>query len=97
MVYSGTFLMVQWLRLRVSTTGGTSLIPGQGTKILHATQCGQKKKSILTESPFQHQPLPLLCHLPYRTGILITFHHTFPVVLFVKKLTKCTCFLFHKN
>ena len=41
-VYSGTFLMVQWLRLRTSTTGRTSLIPGQGTKILHATQYGQK-------------------------------------------------------
>ena len=27
-----------------STAGGTSLIPGQGTKILQATQYGQKKK-----------------------------------------------------
>ena len=40
----GNSLAVQWLRLHASTTGGMGLIPGQGTKILHATQCGQKKK-----------------------------------------------------
>ena len=28
-----------------STAGGTSLIPGQGTEILHAMQRGQKKKN----------------------------------------------------
>ena len=54
--------MVQWLRLRVSTTGGTSLIPGQGTKILHATQCGQKKKKythrIPIPAPASATPLP---------------------------------------
>ena len=32
----GTSLVVQWLRLRASTTGGTGLLPGQGTKIPHA-------------------------------------------------------------
>ena len=32
--------------LRASTAGGTSSIPGQGTKIPHATQCGQKKKKL---------------------------------------------------
>ena len=36
--------MVQWLRLRASTAGGTGSIPGWGTKILHAARCGQKKK-----------------------------------------------------
>ena len=30
-------LAVQWLRLHASTAGGTDLIPGQGTKIPHAT------------------------------------------------------------
>ena len=41
----GTSLAVQWSRLHTSTAGGTGLIPGQGTKILHATaRCGQKKK-----------------------------------------------------
>ena len=30
--------MVQWLRLHASTAGGKDLIPGRGTKNLHATQ-----------------------------------------------------------
>ena len=34
--------MVQWLRLRASTAGGTGPIPDWGTKILHAAQ--PKKK-----------------------------------------------------
>ena len=42
--YGGTSLAVQWLRLHVSTAGGTGLIPGLGTKILHAAWCGQKIK-----------------------------------------------------
>ena len=42
--FSGTSLAVQWLRLRTPYTGGMGLIPGQGTKILHAAWCGQKKK-----------------------------------------------------
>ena len=37
--------MVQWLRLRIPNAGGTRSIPGQGTKILHATWPGQKKKT----------------------------------------------------
>ena len=36
----GKSLATQWLRLQTSTTGGAGSIPGQGTKILHATQCG---------------------------------------------------------
>ena len=36
--------MVQWLGVYLSTTGGTSLIPGQGTKILNAAGNGKKKK-----------------------------------------------------
>ena len=39
----GTFLVVQWLRLGAFNAGGTGLIPGLGTKILHDTWCGQKK------------------------------------------------------
>ena len=38
----GNSLVGQWLGLRASTAGGTGSIPGQGTKIPHATQCGQK-------------------------------------------------------
>ena len=37
-------MQVQWLRLQASTTTGLGLIPGWVTKILHATQHGQKKK-----------------------------------------------------
>ena len=32
----GTSLVVQWLRIRLPGHGDTSLIPGWGTKILHA-------------------------------------------------------------
>ena len=39
-----TSLAVLWLRLCASTAGGTGLIPGQGTKIPHATWCSQKQK-----------------------------------------------------
>ena len=41
---SGTFLAVQWLRLHASTEGVTGSIPGWGSKIPQAVQCGQKKK-----------------------------------------------------
>ena len=37
----GTSLVVQWLRLCASHAGGMGLIPGQGTKIMHAVQCGK--------------------------------------------------------
>ena len=40
----GTPLVVQWLRLHTPNAGGTGLIPGRATKILHATWRGQKKK-----------------------------------------------------
>ena len=36
---TGTFLVVQWLRIRAPTTGGAALIPRVGrTNILHAAQ-----------------------------------------------------------
>ena len=40
----GTSLAVQGLRLHFPNTGSTGSIPGQGTKILHGSECGQKKK-----------------------------------------------------
>ena len=43
--YLGTSLVVQWLRLRASTLGGTGSIPGRGTKILHDVQGTAKKKT----------------------------------------------------
>ena len=36
----GNSLAVQWLRLRASTAGGTGLIPGQETNILHVVAGG---------------------------------------------------------
>ena len=46
-VYAGTSPVVQWLRLDAPTAGGTSSIPGWGTKSPHATRHGQKIKSFL--------------------------------------------------
>ena len=40
----GTSLVVQWLMLHASNAVCMSLIAGQGTKIPHAAQCGQKIK-----------------------------------------------------
>ena len=45
-----TSLVVQWLRLCASTAGGLGLIPGQGTKIPHATWHNQKKKNKKTKN-----------------------------------------------
>ena len=39
---AGDSLVVQQLRLSDSTAGGAVLIPGPGTKILHAAQHSQK-------------------------------------------------------
>ena len=38
----GTSLVVQWLKLHASTAEGMGSIPGQGTKILHATRPSQE-------------------------------------------------------
>ena len=40
----GDFPVVQWLRLCASNAGGAGSIPGQGTKIPHASWHGQKLK-----------------------------------------------------
>ena len=39
-------LVVQWLGLHASTAGGIGLIPGQRTKTLHASRCGQTKNKL---------------------------------------------------
>ena len=39
----GTSLVVQCLRLCTSNAEGTGSFPGSGTKIPHASWCGQKK------------------------------------------------------
>ena len=43
-------LVVQWLGLSASTTGGTGLIPDQGTKIPHAMRHSPKKKKESTNN-----------------------------------------------
>ena len=42
----GTFLAIQWLGLCSPNAGDMGLIPGWGTKILHASWLGQKKKKV---------------------------------------------------
>ena len=42
-VNTGTFLVVQWLRLHAPNAGGMGSNPGQGTKILHDTWYNQNK------------------------------------------------------
>ena len=44
MPLSRTSLVVHWLRLYAFSAGIEGLIPGLGTKILHATQHSQKKE-----------------------------------------------------
>ena len=45
-----TSLVVQWLGLQASASGGTGSIPGQGWKISHAAQCNQKRVKSLFPS-----------------------------------------------
>ena len=48
-MHSRDFLVVQWLRLSASTSGGTGSLPGQGTKIPCAT-LWPKTKQILKDT-----------------------------------------------
>ena len=45
--------------------GGTSLIPGQGTRILHAMQYSQKKKRLLTSFLISCSPVSLVSDLSF--------------------------------
>ena len=38
-------MVVQWLELHTFTAESSGSIPGPGTRIPQATQCGKKKKS----------------------------------------------------
>ena len=42
----GNSLMVQWLGLSISTEGGTGLIPGWGTYMLHGTAKKLKQNTL---------------------------------------------------
>ena len=48
-----TLLLTPWLRLCASNAWDTGLIPGQGTKILHAAWCGQKNPKTQKEKASQ--------------------------------------------
>ena len=52
-VLSGNSLAVQWFGLCVLTAESPGSIPGPGTKIPQATQCGQKKKKKFSAKPLQ--------------------------------------------
>lgn len=43
----GNSLMAQWLELYTFIARDPGAIPGQGTKILKAMQCGQKRSRVL--------------------------------------------------
>ena len=62
----GTSLVVQWLRLWVSSATGVVSIPDWGTKILHATPCGQKRKK---RKKFQTQVLNFSVTVPHAPHI----------------------------
>lgn len=48
-VCSWNALGVHWLRLCTSIAKGTGSVSGQGTKILHATWCGQENKEQIAQ------------------------------------------------
>ena len=57
----GTSLVVQWLWLCTCTAGGMGSIPGQRTKILHATGVAKKKKETQYHSNYPVFYLPFPC------------------------------------
>ena len=64
----GNSLVVWWLGLCTSTSGGTGSIPDQGTKIPHTAHCGQKQTNKQAKSPEQ------ICLLT-NTTILFVFKY----------------------
>ena len=85
----GTSQAVQWLRLRASTAGGTGSIPGEGTRILHAAQCGQKKKKK------RNTYNKIMCHRFVYLSFFFTYTLSHEInVAFIRKPFK-GCLLFH--
>ena len=75
--------MVQWLRVCTSTAGVAGSIPGQETKIPHATWCRKKKKKlniILILPPHPTRPNPSTWHpectapIPSTTAVHPSYH-----------------------
>ena len=46
----GNSLVIHLLGLHTSTAGGTGSIPSQGSKVLHTSQLGKKKKKKKTKN-----------------------------------------------
>ena len=63
----GTSLVIQWLRLHASTAVAMGSIPGQGTKIPRAAQCGQKGWLLSCVWLFV-TPWTVSCQAPLSTG-----------------------------
>ena len=82
----GTSLVVQWLRLSALTAGVLGLIPGQGTKILHAV-CGQKTKTTTTKG---------LCFVPVfqsETGLCFSLLCYFIKLMYLSYISFAVKFL----
>ena len=56
----GTSLVVQWIRLWASTAEGMGSIPGQRTKIPHATQPKKKKRKIFNKINLNFESCPMI-------------------------------------
>ena len=68
--------MVQWLVSCASTAGDTGSIPGRGTRIPHASQCGKKKKKRFEESQRGEEHI-FIPELPAPTSLLLKRMATF--------------------
>ena len=86
--------MVQWLKFHASTAMGAGLIPGQGTKILHAVAWPVKKKKKVTVFPpysqFHFFFNDVECHLSSFAGeiqIQLSHHHLLQILQNVTKIT----------
>ena len=70
----GPSLPVQWLRLCAPNTEGAVSIPGWGTKIPHATECGQKLKTNSCVSTSHFVKIACLSLFPVSIGLQIKCH-----------------------
>ena len=88
--FSGTSLVVQWLRLHASTAGGMASNPGQRTRKPYAVQCSQKKKK---ESYFFLSSLSHFSSLLYQLPLLSLFQicMSYPLSHLKRYSVACTC------
>ena len=70
MLTTGTSLVLQWLRLRVSNAGEVDSTPGQGSKVPHAAWVTKNlKKKLTTNSNFWKKHCPGRDHTSHRKHI----------------------------